>query len=81
MQCKKREVVRYLFFMVILALFLLCGCANQRAWTYKAEPYVKMAPVLNKSVAVPPFSDQRENTNSNYVRYAYVQQGPANNAS
>mgnify|MGYP001163300003 CR=1 FL=1 len=67
MQCKKREVVRYLFFMVILALFLLCGCANQRAWTYKAEPYVKMAPVLNKSVAVPPFSDQRENTNSNYA--------------
>ncbi|OPY85962.1 MAG: hypothetical protein A4E72_01777 [Syntrophus sp. PtaU1.Bin208] len=67
MQCGKRELVRCLLFTVIVALFLLSGCANQRAWTYKADPYVKTTPVVNKSVAVPPFADQRENSNSNYA--------------
>ncbi|SEM43464.1 hypothetical protein SAMN04489760_11556 [Syntrophus gentianae] len=67
MQCEKRDVVRCLLFTMIVALFLLSGCASQRAWTYKADPYVKDTPVLNKSVAVPPFADQRENSNSNCV--------------
>ncbi|MEN6622436.1 MAG: hypothetical protein ABFD50_12895 [Smithella sp.] len=56
------------------ALFLFCclcllftGCASQRAWTYKAEPFVPATPLLSRSVAVPPLSDQRENTNSNMV--------------
>ena len=50
-----------------LAILVLSGCASQRAWTYKAEPYVKATPILNKSVSVPPLSDQRENVNNNYV--------------
>lgn len=51
--------------LVLFYVFFLSGCANQRAWTYKAEPQVQMTPILNKSVAVPPLSDQRENTNNN----------------
>lgn len=51
----------------LLAILVLSGCASQRAWTYKAEPYVKATPILNKSVSVPPLSDQRNNVNNNYV--------------
>lgn len=63
----KREAAQCLLFIVIATLFLLNGCASQRSWTYKAEPYVKATPILNKSVAIPPFSDQRENENSNFA--------------
>jgi len=55
----------YLLFAMLLAFLLISGCANQRAWTYKADPYIPQTPILNKSVAVPPLSDQRENVNNN----------------
>ena len=49
----------------LLSVVALSGCANQKAWTYRADPYVKMAPLLNKSVSVPPLADLRENINHN----------------
>jgi hypothetical protein len=62
-----RIVVRSILFLLIVSAFLLSGCANQKAWIYKAEPHVVSTPILNKSVAVPPLMDQRENANTNAV--------------
>ncbi len=58
-------IVRRALFLMIISALLLSGCANQRAWVYKAEPRVDSKPILNKSVAVPPLIDQRENSNTN----------------
>ena len=49
----------------MLMMLIISGCATQRAWVYKAEPPVSMAPMINKSVAVRPLSDERENINRN----------------
>ena len=51
----------------ILALFIMAGCATQRAWTYKAEPPATTAPMISKSVAVSQLSDGRENVNKNML--------------
>ena len=53
------------FFLVAILVLILAGCSTQRAWTYKAEPPVSKAPMINKSVAVSPLSDGRENVNRN----------------
>jgi hypothetical protein len=54
--------------IALFALIALCfGCSSPRAWTYKSEPFVKQSPIINKTVVVPPFSDQRTNENSNYL--------------
>ena len=50
---------------LIVASILVSGCANQKAWVYQAEPRISGTPILNKSVAVPPLVDQRENSNTN----------------
>lgn len=60
----KRIVVRCSLLLMLVLVFLT-GCSNQRAWIYKAEPRVSAAPVLNKSVAVAPLTDHRENSNTN----------------
>lgn len=67
MRCQSKEVLRCLLLMLIISLFSLSGCSHPRAWTYKAEPYVKATPILNKSVSVAPLSDHRDNSNQNYV--------------
>jgi hypothetical protein len=46
-----------------VALAALVGCAQQRAWSYRASPAVRTAPLLAKTVAVPPLADGRENVN------------------
>ena len=51
--------------LTILLFLTLAGCSTQRAWTYKAEPAVRMASIINKTVAVSPLSDGRENVNTN----------------
>lgn len=56
----------------IIAAFIMGGCATQRVWTYKADPYVKTEPLINKTVAVTPLADKRENINKNLVALAYV---------
>ncbi len=54
------------------ALLLLCllgsvsgGCHTQKAWLYSIEAESNLPVLINKAVAVPPFSDQRENANTN----------------
>jgi hypothetical protein len=66
---KKRMVA---IVLVILALLIVTGCATQRVWTYKADPYVKTEPLVNKSVAVTPLTDNRENKNSNMIALMYI---------
>jgi hypothetical protein len=38
---------------------------SQKAWLYSVEEESREAPILNRPVAVPPFSDRRANQNSN----------------
>ncbi len=66
---KKRAAI---IFLVILALLIMTGCATQRVWTYKADPYVKTEPLVNKSVAVIPLADSRENRNTNMIGFMYI---------
>ena len=55
-----------LIFAAIILLMLNTGCAQQRAWSYAVGPESMSQPIVNSSVAVPPFSDRRVNENSNY---------------
>lgn len=60
---------------IILSVFLmvtLVGCASQRVWTYRAEPYVKTEPLVNKKVAVIPLVDKRQNINENRTGLGYI---------
>ena len=66
---KKRIAVAGL---VIFALLTMMGCATQRVWSYKADPYVKTEPLVNKSVAVTPLADSRENINHNRIVLMYI---------
>lgn len=47
---------------------ILSGCASQKAWKYGPEAAINTLPLLDTSVVVTPFDDQRINENSN--RYA-----------
>lgn len=53
--------------VVLLSVLFASGCASQRVWTYKAESYVKTEPLVNKTVAVIPLTDRRENINKNML--------------
>ena len=61
-----------LLILSIFATLIFGGCAEQRVWTYRAEPYVRTQPLMNKSVAVPPFADNRKNENTNLVGLMYI---------
>ena len=56
----------------ILAALIFSGCAEQRVWTYRADPYVRTEPLVNKSVAVPPLTDSRINENTNLIGLMYM---------
>jgi len=56
----------------ILAALIFSGCAEQRVWTYRADPYVRTEPLVNKSVAVPPLADNRINENTNLIGLMYM---------
>ncbi len=53
---------------LVLMAAIASGCASQKMWVYapKAKP-VAGGPLLDKSVAVPAFTDERPNVNKNYV--------------
>lgn len=53
-----------LVFFVIVQVFF-SGCTSQRVWTYSPEAKIDLAPMLDKSVAVPPLIDERVNMNLN----------------
>ena len=50
----------------------MTGCSTQRVWTYTADPSVKTVPLVNKSVAVTPLADNRENVNHNMIGLMYI---------
>jgi hypothetical protein len=61
-----------LLILSVFATLIFGGCSTQRVWTYKADPYVKTEPLVNKSVAVPPLADNRENVNHNLIGLGYI---------
>jgi len=61
-----------LLILSILAALIFSGCAEQRVWSYKADPYVRTEPLVNKSVAVPPLADNRKNENTNLIGLMYI---------
>ncbi len=67
--------MKKILMLLILGIFvalIFSGCAQQRVWSYKANPYVKTEPLVNKSVAVPPLADNRKNENTNLVSLMYI---------
>jgi hypothetical protein len=58
--------------LVICALLMITGCTTQRVWVYKADPYVKTEPLVNKSVAVTPLADSRANINQNRLLLMFI---------
>jgi hypothetical protein len=61
-----------LLILGIFTVLIFSGCASQRVWTYTANPYVKTEPLLDKSVAVPSFADNRIKENSNLIGLGYI---------
>jgi hypothetical protein len=55
--------------LILIAIGLsVTGCASQKAWKYGAEPFVNgIPPLVNKTVVVPPFNDQRINENDDKI--------------
>ena len=66
-----KKILMLLTLSIFVAL-IFSGCATQRVWSYKANPYVKTEPLVNKSVAVPPLADNRKNENTNLVGLMYI---------
>ncbi len=60
--CNKQRVC---YCLVCICVLLTTGCASRKTWVYRSEPESISPAVIDKSVAVPPFSDQRLNENSN----------------
>ncbi len=61
-----KKCTTYLIGLSLLVVSLTTGCATQRVWSYKTNSYVTgTTPLLNKTVAVLPLSDKRENINEN----------------
>ncbi len=58
--------------LLVLAALIFSGCAEQRVWSYKADPFVRTGPLVNKSVAVPPLADSRKNENTNLIGLMYI---------
>ena len=55
--------------LILIAIGLsVTGCASQKAWKYGAEPFVNgIPPLVNKTVVVTPFNDQRINENDDKI--------------
>ncbi len=54
--------------LIVLSLALLAGgCASQKAWKYGPEVSLGGAPLIDKTVVVTPFNDQRINENNNMI--------------
>lgn len=56
--------------LAAIAVLGLSGCASQKAWKYGPEAASNHPPIMDTSVIVTPFDDQRINENSNkYALY------------
>ena len=60
------KALRRPFCKAFFCCMVLTSCRNQETWIYPDPPPSQSAPILKQSLAVPPFSDQRVNANSNY---------------
>jgi len=54
-------------FVASLLLMFNTGCSSQKVWSYRIEPESMSQSLISSSVAVPPFSDHRENKNTNLI--------------
>ncbi len=52
-------------FAILIFCFVISGCASQRGWRYSVEPKKMREPLIDKSVAVPSFTDSRPDKNNN----------------
>jgi len=53
--------------LLILSVLMTAGCANQKAWVYRANSYPPAPGSSGKKIAVLAYDDARENKNSNAV--------------
>jgi hypothetical protein len=53
--------------LAILLSLTVIGCATQRSWVYKANPYTAPATPQKQKVVVLPFQDSRKNENTNLI--------------
>lgn len=61
-----------ILFLLIAVITFCSACASQRVWTYTPETKIMSTPIMNNSVAVPPFIDKRINENHNLVALGYI---------
>lgn len=59
--------VRVIWVAVVSAVLLLSGCATQKQWQYQSEKESQVRPVIDRSVAIPPFTDERMSENKNMI--------------
>ena len=66
---KSHEIINHKVYILLgfICILLISGCASQKTWKYGIEPVAISPVIIDKSVAVPPFSDQRLSKNSNMV--------------
>jgi len=63
---KSHEIIRKVYILLgFICILLITGCASQKTWKYGIEPVAISPVIIDKSVAVPPFSDQRLSENNN----------------
>lgn len=53
--------------LLVTVVTLASGCASQKSWSYHSEPQGTSPMIVNKSVAVPAFTDARVNENKNML--------------
>ncbi len=59
--------IRIAGFAILSATLLLSGCATQKQWQYQSEKEAQVRPVVDRSVAIPPFTDERQSENRNMI--------------
>jgi hypothetical protein len=69
MLSKSHEIINRKVYILLgfICILLISGCASQKTWKYGIESVAISPVIIDKSVAVPPFSDQRLSKNSNMV--------------
>jgi hypothetical protein len=53
--------------LAVLLSMMIAGCATQRSWVYKTNPYAAPSAARKQKVVVLPFQDARKNENTNLI--------------
>ena len=65
--------MRNVLVIVLLAMVVTSGCAEQRGWRFTPNTYTPPAkPLVLKTVAVPRFKDTRPNENTNKLFFSVI---------